>query len=85
MDCHSQLQVLFLLTVQSFSWRRKRQPNHHHHSHPCPQYSCLEVRWTEDTCELQSMGWQSRTGLSSEDHRRVSVFSYKAYIRHIND
>ena len=57
------------------------------HPRPCPrpQYSCLEVRWTEEICELQSMGWQSQTGLSSEDHRRVSIFSYKAYIRYIND
>ena len=52
---------------------------------PHPQYSCLEVRWTEETCELQSMGQQSWTGLSSEDHHRVSVFGYKAYIRYINN
>ena len=29
------------------------------------QYSCLEKPWIEEPGELQSMGWQSRTRLST--------------------
>jgi len=29
------------------------------------QYSCWEIRWTEEPGRLQSMGWQSQTRLST--------------------